>query len=117
MAELQSIILFHGRHFVHHLGICNQICVKLLKLMCAVITHNSVKNRSLYINKWPSYNQLYCFTTTILSAILEFVIGFVSNSYRLCPVLFHAILKKNDASIQTVFLASTNVAYTQTHTR
>ena len=58
MAELQSIIVFHGRHFVCHLGICNRICVKLLKLMCAIITHNSVEKRSFYINKWLSYGQL-----------------------------------------------------------
>ena len=43
MAELQPIIVFYGRHFVRHHGICYRICVKLLKLMCAVITHNSVK--------------------------------------------------------------------------
>ena len=30
MAELQPIIMFNGRHFVRHLGICNPICVKLL---------------------------------------------------------------------------------------
>ena len=36
-------------HFVRHLGMCNPICVKLLQLMCAVITHNSVtKTKSLY---------------------------------------------------------------------
>ena len=30
MAKLQSIIIvFHGRHFVRHLEICNPICVKL----------------------------------------------------------------------------------------
>ena len=28
MDELQPIIVFHGRHFVRHLGICNWICVK-----------------------------------------------------------------------------------------
>ena len=48
MAELQSIIVFYGRHLVRNLGICNRICVKLLQLMCAVITHNSVtKTKSL----------------------------------------------------------------------
>ena len=35
--------MFHGRHFVRHLGICNHICAKLLQLMSGVITHNSVK--------------------------------------------------------------------------
>ena len=58
MAELQPIIVFHGRHFVRHLGICYRICVKLLQLMCALITHNSVQNQSLHINKWPSYGQI-----------------------------------------------------------
>ena len=59
MAELPAIIVFHGRHFVRHLEICYLICVKLLQLMCAVITHNSVKKRSLDINKWLSYGQIY----------------------------------------------------------
>ena len=30
MTELLPIILFHGRYFFCHLGICNPICVKLL---------------------------------------------------------------------------------------
>ena len=51
-------LALHSRHFVRHLGICNPICVKLLELMCAVITHNSAKKRSLCINKWMSYSQL-----------------------------------------------------------
>ena len=85
-------LALHSRHFVRHLGICNPICVELLQLMCAVITHNSLekrslyinthnslKKRSLYINKWLSYGQLQCFPAAILSAILKFVIGFVSN--------------------------------------
>ena len=82
MAESQQTIVFHGHHFVRHLGICNPICVKLLQLMCAVITHNSEKTRSLYIKKWLSYSQLWCFTSIILSAILGFVIRFVSNLYN-----------------------------------
>ena len=58
MAELlQPIIVFHGRHFIHHLGICNRICVKLPQPMCAVITHNSVKNEvSILINGWVTAN-------------------------------------------------------------
>ena len=79
MAELQPIRVFHGRHFVSHLAIYYQICVK--ELMCAVITQYSVRKRSLYINKWLSYSQLQCFTAAISSAILEFVIEFVSNFY------------------------------------
>ena len=58
MAELRPIIVFYNRHFVRLLGICNQICVKLLQLMCAVIMHISVENRSIYINKLLSYSQL-----------------------------------------------------------
>ena len=57
MAELQLIIVFNGRHFVRHLGICYRICVKLLQLMCAVIMHNSVKNEvSILINGWVTAN-------------------------------------------------------------
>ena len=38
-------------HFVRHLGICNPICVKLLHLMCAVITNNSLKKEvSILLN-------------------------------------------------------------------
>ena len=77
MAELQPNIVFHGRHFVRHLGICSRIYVKLLQLMSGFITHNSVRKRSLYIHKWLSYSQLQSFTAAILSAILKFVIGFV----------------------------------------
>ena len=50
-------MVFHGRHFVRHLGICIRICVKLVQLMWVVITHKLVKKRSLYINKWLSYSQ------------------------------------------------------------
>ena len=122
MTELQSIIVFYGPHFVRHLGIRNSICVKLLQLMCAVITHNSLIKRSLYINKGLSYSQLQCFTAAILSVILEFVILFVSNSYRLCPLLFCAIYK-NDVSISNRFPGvhkrkrdTHTHTYTHTHT-
>ena len=47
MAELQPIIVFHGRHFVRHLGICNPICVKLLEIMSGVIPCNLKKTMSL----------------------------------------------------------------------
>ena len=40
MTELQPIIVFHGYHFVRHLGIRNRICVKLLQLMYAENAHN-----------------------------------------------------------------------------
>ena len=58
MAKLQPIIVIHRSHFVRHLEICNRFCVKLLQLMSAVITQNSVKKRSQYINKLLSYSQL-----------------------------------------------------------
>ena len=77
MVELQPIVVFHSRHFVRHLEICLRICVNLQKLLSGVSTHNSVKKRSLHINKWLSYGQIQCFTAAILSAILEFVIRFV----------------------------------------
>ena len=48
MAELQPIIVFHGRHFVRHLGICNPICVKLLQIMSGVIPCN-LKQKRLYL--------------------------------------------------------------------
>ena len=50
-------LALHSRYFVRHLGICNRICVKLLQLLCAVITHNSVKNQvSVLINGWVTAN-------------------------------------------------------------
>ena len=48
MAELQPITVFHGHNFVFHLGICNQICVKLLQIMSGVIPRN-LKKRHLYL--------------------------------------------------------------------
>ena len=49
MIELQPIIVFHGRHFVRHLGICNPICVKLLQAMSGVIPRNLKKRRIFLI--------------------------------------------------------------------
>ena len=49
MVEIRPNIVFHGRHFVRHLGIWYRIFVKLLQLMCAVITHNSVKENEVSI--------------------------------------------------------------------
>ena len=56
MDELQPIIVFHGRHFVHHLGICNLICIKLLQIMSSVIPRNlkndvSISNRFSEVHK------------------------------------------------------------------
>ena len=47
MGELQPIIVFHGRHFVRYLRICNPICVKLLQIMSGVILRNLKKTMSL----------------------------------------------------------------------
>ena len=40
MVEIQLFIALRGRHFVRHLGGCNQIGVNLKQLMWAVNTHN-----------------------------------------------------------------------------
>ena len=48
MAELLPTIVFHGGHFVRHIGICNPICVKLLQIMSGVIPRNLKKTTSLY---------------------------------------------------------------------
>ena len=53
MAELQPIIVFHGRHFVRYLGICNPICVKLLWVMSNAIPRNLKEKRRLYIKRFP----------------------------------------------------------------
>ena len=47
MAELQPNVVFHGRHFVRHLEICNPICVKLLQITFRVIPRNLKKPTSL----------------------------------------------------------------------
>ena len=49
MAELRINIVFHGRHFVRHLGICNPICVTLLQVMSGVIPSNLKEKRCLYL--------------------------------------------------------------------
>ena len=38
------MIVFDGRHFVYHLGICNPICVKLLQIVSGVIPRNLKNN-------------------------------------------------------------------------
>ena len=48
MAELQLIIVFHRRHYVRHLGICNPICVKLLQIMSSVIPRHLKQKRRPY---------------------------------------------------------------------
>ena len=48
--------MFHSRHFVRHLGICNPICVKLLQIMFCVIPRNEKKLTSL-LNRFPEVHK------------------------------------------------------------
>ena len=102
MAELHRIIVFYGRHFNRHLGICNRIYDKLLQRMSGIIAHSSVRNEvSILINGWVTAN--YSISRPPFCSPLEFVIRIVPNFYRLCPVLFCAIFIKNDFSITNRF--------------
>ena len=51
MSELRLIIVFHGRHFVCHLVMCNPIYVKLLQVMFGVIPRNFEKNDVSILNR------------------------------------------------------------------
>ena len=64
MAEVQPIIVFHGRHFVRHLGICNLICVKLLLIMSGVISLNLKKKTTSQTGFLSSTNAAYKQTDT-----------------------------------------------------
>ena len=57
MAELRPIIVFRGRHFVYHLGICNPICVKLVQVMSGVIPSNLKKNDVSISNRFPEVHK------------------------------------------------------------
>ena len=57
MAALRSIIVFHGRHFVRYLGICNPSCVKLLQVMSGVNQRNLKKKRRLYLKPFSGGQQ------------------------------------------------------------
>ena len=57
MAELQPIIVLHGRHFVRHLRICHPICVKLLQIMFGVIPRNIKQKRRLYLKPFSRGSQ------------------------------------------------------------
>ena len=63
MAELRPIIVFNGRHFVRHLGICNPICVKLLQVMSGVNSSN-VKKRRLYLTPFFEVHKRVILTQT-----------------------------------------------------
>ena len=64
MAELRPIIVFHGRHFVHNLGICTPICVKLLQFMFGVIPRNLKKNDFSISNRFPGVHKRVIHTHT-----------------------------------------------------
>ena len=59
MAELQPNIVFNGRHFVRHIGICNPIYVKLLQVMSGDIPRNLETKRRLYLKlfSWRSQSR------------------------------------------------------------
>ena len=62
-----------------------------------------IRKNAICYNTWNEIStfeiQPYHCTVTILSAILEFVIGFVSNFYNWCPVSLRTIQWKNEVSI------------------
>ena len=66
MAELRPNTVFHGRHFVRHLGICNPICVKLLQVMSGVIPSNLKKNENddSISNRFPEVHKRGIHTQT-----------------------------------------------------
>ena len=57
MAELRSIIVFHDRHFVRRLEICNPICVKVLQVMFGVISRNLKKDDVSVSNRFPEVHK------------------------------------------------------------
>ena len=54
-SELRPIIVFHGRHFVRLLGICNLICFKLLQIMSGVIPRTLQK--TIFSNCFPGVHK------------------------------------------------------------
>ena len=57
MNELQPNMVFHGRHFVRHIGICNPICVRFLQVMSGVIPRNLKKNDVSISNRFPGVHK------------------------------------------------------------
>ena len=119
MVENQAMITFRSHHFVRHLGICNQICVKLPQLMWAVITRNSVKRQFHYINKWFELQSIIAFRGR------HFVrhLGICNRiCVKLLQIVFGVIpcnVKKRATSLShVVFLRFVNTAYAlaDTHT-
>ena len=63
MDELQPNMVFYGRQFVRHIGICNPSSVRLLQVMSGVIPRN-LKKRRPYLKsffwrpqKWHTHTQ------------------------------------------------------------
>ena len=110
-----TAIPLHGRHFVRHLGICNPICIKLLQLMSGVITHNSVKKRSLIlISGWVTakysvhgrhFARHFGICNQICVKLLQVMSGVIPRN-----------LKETTSLSQTVFPGSTTAAYTHART-
>ena len=56
MAELRRDIMFHSRHFVRHVEICNPICVKPFQVMSGVIPRN-LKNDISILIRFPEVHK------------------------------------------------------------
>ena len=100
-------------------GICYRISVKLLQLMCAVITHNSVKNEvSILINGWVianysvSWPQFCPPSWNLLSVLCQTLTGYARcHSEQLKKRSLY--LKSNVAYTHT---QHTHTQHTHTHT-
>ena len=64
MAELRPNIVFHGRHVVRHIGICNPIRVQLLQVMCGVIPRILKKDDVSISNRFPGVHKRVIYTHT-----------------------------------------------------
>ena len=88
MAALRPIIVFYGRHFVRHHGICIPICVKLLQILSGVILRNQTKNTSLsQTDSWrpqrrPTHTHTHtlarCFLTQSLTIVITKILSFLT---------------------------------------
>ena len=128
MVKLQPILVFHGRHFVRHLGICNRICVLLLQLMYAVIAHNSVKKRSICVTKMAELQPIIVFhgrpfvpdlgiCNPICAKLLQIMSGVIPRNLKEVSISnrFPEVHKRG---IYTQTHTNTHThTYTHTHTR
>ena len=122
MAELRPIIVFHGRHFVRHLGICNRIYINLLQQVCAVITRNSVEKNevSILINKLQPVTG---FNSRHIVRHLEICNPICVKLLQVMSGVIPCNLKKNDFSFSNRFpgvhkrgIHTHTHTHTQTHT-